>query len=121
MDVHRVLALAPSLRLDKARADPLDLYTRLRLLLDVLDKQSLRAYVSSVPSVTPMRRALTPGPTTLARTLKFRSDSSSINSFSSGHFLCQRKGTVSFTLAAQTQASLPSPSAHRDHGSGTGR
>lgn len=55
MNVHRILALAPSLRLDKARADSLDLHARLRLLLDVLDEKSLRARISSVSSTARAR------------------------------------------------------------------
>lgn len=41
VDVNWVLALATGLGLDESRVDPLDLHSRLRLLLDVLDKQSL--------------------------------------------------------------------------------
>lgn len=89
VDVNGVLSLAAGVRLDEARTETLDLHTSLGLLLDVLDEKSLhrRSPESAPQSSESRRRKLTPGPTTLARTLKFLRGSISMKTFSSGHFL----------------------------------
>ncbi len=85
--VHGILGFPPRLILVKARAKALDLHARTSLGLNVLDEHALAVHVvTSVPlRLCPSDAALTPGPTTLARTLKLRMLSRPMMTFSSAH------------------------------------
>ena len=87
---HRLVMLLAGLLVHEARTLPLDLHTRARLLLDVLDKHTLRWQLSerTLARARQMAYELTEGPTTFARTLKFLIVSIPTGIFSSGHLRC---------------------------------
>jgi hypothetical protein len=92
--MHRLLGLPSRIVLDEPRSKTFDLHSGARLGLNVFHKHSLSDHVGR-SLVSQEQRGLmdesghdvlTPGPTTLALTLKFLILSSPIGNFSSGHF-----------------------------------
>ena len=84
MNMHWFVRFAASISLEETRAETFDLNAGTSVLLDMLYKHPLELQRQAFHD-SAEQRSRTCGPTTLARTLKLRSDSKLIGIFSSSH------------------------------------